>query len=79
MHKQPDGTLQYGYCGVAPHKLMSLIMRRSGVLRHARMASSYDWEWDILDIKAGRVMALQLATDLRAYCLTPVQVNRSQA
>lgn len=71
-------TPQYACCGPTPHKLMSLIMRRSGFLQQASMASSCDWEWDILDMKASRIMALQLALDLRAHWLTPVQLNRSQ-
>lgn len=60
------------------HKLMPLIMRRRGFLHHASMASSCDWEWDILDMKASRIMALQLALNLQTHWLTPVQLNRSQ-
>lgn len=65
--------LQYACSGPKLYKLMSLIMRTSGFLQHAS-----DWEWDILDMKASRIMALQLAPDLQAHWLTPVQLNRPQ-
>lgn len=68
-------TLEYA---PTQHKLTPLFMRRRGFLHHASMASSCDWEWDILDMKASRIMALQLALDLQAHWLTPVQLNRSQ-
>lgn len=70
--------LQYACSGHTLYKLMSLIMRMSGFLQHASMASSCDREWDILDMKASRIMALQLALDLQAHWLTPGQLNRSQ-
>lgn len=67
------------FCGPPHHKLLSLIMRRSGVLQRAAMASSRDWERDILDGEASRVMTVQLAPDLRRpRWLTQVQLNRSQ-
>lgn len=69
---------QYARSGPKPFKLMSLIMRTSGFLQHASRASPRDWEWDILDMKASRIMALQLAPDLQAHWLTPVQLNRPQ-
>lgn len=53
------------FCGPPHHKLLSLIMRRSGVLQRAAIASSRDWERDILDGEASRVMTVQLAPDLR--------------
>lgn len=53
------------FCGPPHHKLLSLIMRRSGVLQRATtIASSRDWEWDTLDGEASRVMTVQLAPDL---------------
>lgn len=53
------------FCGPPHHKLLSLIMKRSGVLQRAAIASSRDWGWDILDGEASRVMTVQLAPDLR--------------
>lgn len=64
---QLNAMLQYACFGPTPYKLMSLIMRMSGFLQHASMASSCDWEWDILDMKASRIIALQLALDLQAH------------
>lgn len=43
-----------------------------------QQASSCDWEWDILDMMASRIIALQLALDLQAHWLTLVQLNRPQ-
>lgn len=69
--------LQYVCSGPTPYKPMSLIMRMSRFLQHASMAP-YNWESDTLDMKASPIMALQLALDLQAHWLTPVQLNRSQ-
>lgn len=68
----------HAFCGPPPHKLLSLIMGRSGVLRRTGTASSCDWERDILDAEASRVMAVQLAPDPQARWLTQVQLNRSR-
>lgn len=46
-------------------------MGRSGVLQRASMASSCDWERAILDGEASRVMAVQLAPDLRGPMIDP--------
>lgn len=59
------------FSGPPPHKLLSLIMRKSGILQHAGMASSCDWERDILDREASLVMAVQLAPDLRGPMIDP--------
>lgn len=78
MYMQLHAMPQYACSGPTPHKPTSLIMSTSGFLQHASMASSRDWEWDILDMKASCIMALQLALDLQARWLTPVQLNRPQ-
>lgn len=64
---QLNAMLQYVCSGHTLYRLMSLIMRMSGFLQHASIASSCDQEWDILDMKANRIRALQLALDLQAH------------
>lgn len=78
LRKQLNATLQYACSGHTPCKLVSLIMSTSGFLHRASVASSCDWERDILDMKASRIKALQLALDQQTHWLTPVQLNRSQ-
>lgn len=73
-----NAMLQSACSCPTPFKLMSLIMRVSDSLQYASMGSSCDWEWDILDIEASCIMALQLALDLQNHWLTPVQLNRQQ-
>lgn len=54
-------------------------MRTSGVLQHASMASSCDWEWDILDMRASRIIALQLALDLQTHLIDPSPAEQTAA
>lgn len=43
------------------------------------VASSRDWEWDILDTEASRIMALQLALDLRGPLIDPSPAEQTAA
>lgn len=47
--------------------------------RPASMASSRDGEWDILDTKASRIMALQLALNLPTLLIDPSPAEQTAA
>lgn len=64
------------WCNMLVLVLVSLIMRMSGFLQCASMASLCDWERDILD---SRIMALQLAQDLQAPLIDPGPVEQTAA
>ena len=54
-------------------------MTVSGFPQHASVASSCDWDQDVLDVQASRIMALQLALHLQAHLIDPSPAEQTAA